>query len=161
MSKTLYTMINPVVKFVLRSPIHGLMSRNTVLLELKGRKSGKIYTTPVSYHAAPNGQVHCFTEKQNKWWHNLREGDELRLTLRGRDLVGKPTVLVDGSPQVQAALSDFLVATPRDASHAGVAFDADGQPVASDVVEASKSLVFISIQLPDGSATSHAESSGG
>ncbi len=146
MSKLLYSVINPIVKFVLRSPLHGLMSRNTVLLEFKGRKSGKSYTIPVSYHAT-GGQIHCFTEKTNQWWRNLRHGDEVQLTLYGRKVVGTPSVLVDGSAQVQDALAEFLIATPRDASHAGVAFGGDGRPVASDVVEASKHLVFISIEL--------------
>ena len=59
MSKALYSLINPVVKVILRSPLHGLMSRNTILLEFKGRKSGKIYSTPVSYHDT-DGALHCF-----------------------------------------------------------------------------------------------------
>ena len=148
MNKALFSVINPIVKFILRSPLHGLMSRNTVLLEFKGRKSGKTFSTPVSYRDT-NGRVHIFTDKSGKWWHNLRDGAEVRVTLRGRDFVGKPTVLAEASPQVQAALTEFLIATPRDASHAGVAFDADGRPVASDVVDASQSLVFISIELRD------------
>lgn len=148
MNKALYTLINPVVKLILRSPLHGLMSHNTLLLEFEGRKSGRIYTTPVSYHAV-NGRVHCFTEKQNKWWHNLKHGNEVRLTLRGRDFVGKPTVLADGSQRVRDALHDFLLATPRDAAHAGVALDSEGRPVDSDVAEASRSLVLISIELGD------------
>ena len=44
---------------------------------------------------------------------------------------------------------DLLVASPRDAAHADVAFDSDGQPVASDVARAAKGLVFISIELRD------------
>jgi len=148
MSKALYSLINPVVSFVLRSPLHGLMSHNTVLLGFKGRKSGKTYTIPVSYHAT-NGHLHCFTDRSNQWWRNLRYGDEVQLTLRGHRVAGKPAVHTGGASEVQTALRDFLIATPRDASHAGVAFDADGQPVASDVVEASKHLVFISIELRD------------
>ena len=149
MSKTLYAVINPVVKFILRSPIHGLMSRNTVLLEFKGRKSGKTYSTPVSYHATDNGHVHCFTDKSYKWWRNLRDADEVGLTLKGRKVVGKPSVLLDGSTRVQTALHDFLLATPRDAPYTGVALDADGRPVASDIIEASKRVVFISIEIRD------------
>ncbi len=148
MSKALYSVINPVVKFILNSPLHGLMSRNTVLLEFRGRKSGKTYTTPVSYRAT-NGHLHCFTDKANKWWLNLQGGDDIGVTLRGRKMTGKPSVLADGSAQVHTALRDLLVASPRDAAHAGVAFDAAGQPVTSDVIEASKGLVFISIELRD------------
>ncbi len=118
MIKALYAVINPVVKFILISPLHRLMSHNTVLLESKGRKSGKTYSTPVSYHVT-DGHVHCFTDKNNRWWHNLRHADEVGLTLRGRKRVGKPSLL------------------------------ADGRPVASDVAEASKGLVFISIEVRD------------
>jgi hypothetical protein len=145
-SKLLYAVINPVVKFVLTSPLHGLMSGNTVLLEFKGRKSGNIYTTPVSYHES-RGRLQCFTEKTNKWWHNLRHGDEVNLTLRGDNLVGKPRVLADGSDEMQSALRDLLLASPRDASHAGVRFDAQGQPLATDIAEASERLVLISIEI--------------
>lgn len=147
MNKTLYSVINPIVTFILRSPLHGLMSRNTVLLEFQGIKSGRTYTTPVSYHATAS-HVHVFTDKNNKWWRNLRHGAEVRLTLRGRDLVGKPTAQAENSREKQAALRDFLLATPRDASHAGVEFDANGQPVAADIAAASESLVFISIPVP-------------
>lgn len=146
MSKTLYAFINPVVKFILSSKLHGMMSRNTVLLEFKGRKSGKTYTTPVSYHET-NGQLHCFTDKANKWWLNLQGGDVVGVTLRGREMTGKPSVLADGSEKMQAALRDLLAASPRDADHAGVAFDAEGRPVASDIARASNNLVFISIAL--------------
>ena len=146
MSKTLYAVINPVVKVILRSRLHGIMSRNTVLLEFKGRKSGKTYTTPVSYHAT-NGQLHCFTDKANKWWLNLQNGDVVGVTLRGRKMIGKPSVLADGSEEMQTALHDLLVASPRDADHAGVAFDSEGRPVASDVARASNNLVFISIEI--------------
>jgi hypothetical protein len=37
----------------------------------------------------------------------------------------------------------------RDAPHAGVKFDADGQPLAADVAEASRRLAFISSEIPD------------
>lgn len=148
MSKALYSVINPVVKLVLRSPLHGLMSRNTLILEFKGRKSGKTYTTPVSYHAT-DSQVNCFTAKDYKWWRNLVDADEVGLMLQGRKVTGKPSVLADGSSHVKAALHDLLLAVPRDAPHAGVALDADGSPSPSDLEEASKRLVLISIAIQD------------
>ena len=70
MNKKLFAIINPVVRLILRSPLHGLMSRNTLLLEFTGRKSGKLYTMPVSYHMV-SSQVRCLTGKSNVWWRNL------------------------------------------------------------------------------------------
>lgn len=77
MSKPLYKVINPWVIKILRSPFHGLMSHNTVLLEFKNRKSGKPLSTPVSYRAV-DGHLYCFTEKANMWWLNL-EGGQCRM----------------------------------------------------------------------------------
>ena len=76
MSRALYAVINPVVKFILSSPVHGLMSHNTLVLDFKGRSSGKTYSTAVSYHIS-NGHVHYFTEKSNQWWRNLQHVDEI------------------------------------------------------------------------------------
>ena len=146
MSKTLYAIINPVVKKILASPLHRLMSHNTVLLEFKGRKSGKKYATPVSYYES-NGHLHCFTDKANKWWLNLCAGDEIEVTLRGQKMTGTPCVMVDGSEEMQASLRDFLIAVPRDAAHAKVGFDTNGQPIAADLERACNQLVLITIEL--------------
>ena len=146
MSKSLYALINPVVKAVLRSPLHGLMSRNTMLLEFVGRKSGRTYCTPVSYYETAN-KVNCTTGKNNLWWRNLVNADSVNVTLRGRRLKGKPMVLPSGSEEVEIGLHDLLLASPRDASFAGVGFDANGQPNAADVKVASGKLVLISIEL--------------
>ena len=59
MSKALYRDINPSVRFLLRSPLHGLMSGNTLLLEFTGRKSGRALSTPISYRLEGN-TAHCF-----------------------------------------------------------------------------------------------------
>ena len=48
MSNLLYGLINPAVCSLLRSPLHGLMSKNTLLLEFTGRKSGRLLSTPIS-----------------------------------------------------------------------------------------------------------------
>jgi hypothetical protein len=39
---------NPIVIWLLRSPLHSLMDKSTILVTITGRKSGKIYTVPVS-----------------------------------------------------------------------------------------------------------------
>ena len=41
---------NPIVRAVLRSPLHRILSRHVVLLTVTGRKSGRAYTVPVGRH---------------------------------------------------------------------------------------------------------------
>ena len=148
MSNTLYKIINPIVKAVLRSPLHGLMSKNTLLLEFKGRRSGRVLSTPVSYHIK-GGRVHCFTNKDFRWWRNLVDADSVELTLMGRRVVGKPTVTIDEPEVMSARLTDFLTAVPRDAAHAGVALDEDKRPIEREVAEAVRGMVYISIELSE------------
>ncbi len=72
--------VNRAMKLVLRSPMHGLVSKTVLLISFHGRKSGKTYTTPVSY--SQNGdQVVIFTHAA--WWKNLRSGAPVTLRLRG------------------------------------------------------------------------------
>ena len=40
---------NPVARFLLATPLHSLMSSRLMLLRFSRRKTGRSYTTPVSY----------------------------------------------------------------------------------------------------------------
>lgn len=48
-SPTIPPFLNKTMKTILRSPIHGMVSKSILLITFTGRKSGKTYTTPVSY----------------------------------------------------------------------------------------------------------------
>lgn len=77
--------VNQAMKLALRSPVHGMVSRTILLLTFTGRKSGKTYTTPVSYSQSGD-QVTIFTHAA--WWKNLRSGAPVTLRIRGRELQG-------------------------------------------------------------------------
>jgi hypothetical protein len=57
---------NVVVRALLRSPLHWVMSHNTMLLSVTGRKTGRIYTVPISY-SIDGLQLVCFTDAP---WRN-------------------------------------------------------------------------------------------
>lgn len=146
MGKSLYAVINPIVKGVLRSPLHSLLSRNTMLLEFVGRKSGKKYCTPVSFYKKGN-VVGCTTGEDNLWWRNLENAESVDITLKGRRLKGRPMVFRGGSKEVEIGLRDLLLVSPRDAAFAGVSLGADGEPSKTELKAASQKLVLISIEL--------------
>jgi hypothetical protein len=76
--------INQTMKLVLSSPVHGMVSKTILLINFTGRKSGKTYTTPVSY-SQTNDQVFIFTHAA--WWKNLLCTTPVTLLLRGREPV--------------------------------------------------------------------------
>ena len=77
--------LNPLIITILRSPLHPMMSKAIMLITFTGRKSGKRYTTPVSY-SRQGETVYVFTH--GTWWKNLRGGAPVSLRLRGQDRNG-------------------------------------------------------------------------
>ena len=74
------TLFNPLAKTTLRSPLHGGMSRRLLLITFPGRKSGKQYTTPISY--VQHGDT-LLLGVGGRWWKNLRGGVPVQVRLRG------------------------------------------------------------------------------
>ena len=115
MSKKLYRVINPVVKKILRSPLHGFLSQNTLLLEFTGRKSGRKLSTPVSYHSS-DGIAHCFTRKSFVWWKNLNSGEAVYVTIKGERHLVNPEVEAENSEIKGQALRHFQWRSGRDSN---------------------------------------------
>jgi len=64
-SPTVPPIVISAMKFVLRSPMHAMVSKSVLLITFTGRKSGKTYTTPVDY-SQDGDQVYIFTHAN--WW---------------------------------------------------------------------------------------------
>lgn len=79
---------NPLVRAVLRSPAHRLLSGRVLLLTYTGRRSGTRYTIPVEYRRDGEALVITVGWPERKlWWRNLREpGTPVEVRLRGEDV---------------------------------------------------------------------------
>ena len=73
---------NPIVSWLLRSPLQGLMSTSTMLITFSERKSGKTYTTPVNY-VQDDHTLLVVSPKDRLWWRNLRGGAPVTVFVRG------------------------------------------------------------------------------
>jgi len=76
----LITMSNPVVRLLLRSPLHGVLDSSVLLLHVTGRKTGHRYDIPVNY-VDIDGRLTVVTVAG--WRVNLRGGADVEVTLRG------------------------------------------------------------------------------
>jgi deazaflavin-dependent oxidoreductase (nitroreductase family) len=136
--------VNTAMKFILRSPAHGMVSKTILLITFTGRKSGKTYTTPVSY--SQNGdQVSIFTHAA--WWRNLLSAASVTLHMRGRDLQGLAESVARDKQTVAAGLTAHLRKVPSDARYYGVTFDDQGNPRPEEVEKAAQSVVMIHVRL--------------
>jgi hypothetical protein len=103
---------NPLVNWLLRSPLHRLLDGSTLLLTYAGRKSGRAYTLPLSY--AQNGQrLRLITRRQKAWWKSIAAGAPVNLWLRGEQRPGWATAVPAGREDRIAALLTVYRGMPR------------------------------------------------
>jgi FAD/FMN-containing dehydrogenase len=88
---------NPVVRVLLRSPLHVALSGQLALITLTGRRSGRAFTLPVGYRR--DGRVVKIavgSPQRKRWWRNLLdEGAPVRMRIRGTDYTGHAVALGD------------------------------------------------------------------
>jgi hypothetical protein len=95
--------VNPVLRALLSSPAHGLVSGRLMLLTVTGRRSGRTFTFPVGYHEEGERlRVNLDWPERKRWWRNLRGGAPVTVVLRGerRSGVGHVTRGDNGVPGV-------------------------------------------------------------
>jgi hypothetical protein len=127
-----YAVLNAVMRLLLRSPWHGLRSGRVVLLEFRGRRSGRLYRMPVSYWERSSTEIVCLTSTTwSRWWVNL-EHAELLVVLRGVERTGRSSLVTD--PAVRRSLvAGFLTHNAHDAHHYAVELDGRGEPITAEV----------------------------
>jgi deazaflavin-dependent oxidoreductase (nitroreductase family) len=143
-------LVNPLMRLILRSPLHGMMSAALLLLTYKGRRSGKEYTLPVQYAQEKNTLYIMPGGARNKtWWRNLRGGAAVRVTLRGKQEKGKGLVLeaADGIEKIAAGLALFLKRFPSLAKVYQVRLVADGSFNTADLNKAAETVILVRIDL--------------
>ncbi len=112
--------VSNTMKFLLRSPLHGMVSKTVMLISFTGRKSGKTYTTPVSY-SQHGDQVYVFTHAA--WWKNLSGGSPVNIRLQGREIRGIAEPVAEDKKTVASGLAAHLRKVPSDARYYSVTFD--------------------------------------
>ena len=78
----LMSVLNIPIRAHLQLPFSTPLSERLVLLSYPGRKTGKAYRQPVSYMQQSDTLL---TPGGGNWKWNLRDGQPVRIRLRGRD----------------------------------------------------------------------------
>jgi len=141
---TIPPFVNRSMKFVLRSPVHRMVSKTILLITFTGRKSGRTYTTPVSYSQLDD-QIYIFTHAN--WWKNLCGGAPVTLCIRGREFQGLAEPVAEDKQAVAAGLTAHLRKVGSDAGFYSVTFDDHGNPRAEEVEKAVQTVVMIHVRL--------------
>jgi deazaflavin-dependent oxidoreductase (nitroreductase family) len=133
---------NPLTRLVLQTPLHPLMSGRVMLLSFTGRKTGRSYTTPVSYVREGNSLL---VPGGGAWWRNLEAGPPVRVHVRGvwrgvtSKVIKEPTVLAD-------TMQRMLAENPAVGVFTGIKAGPDGRPDGA-ALERERQRGFVVVQL--------------
>ncbi len=135
---------NDFMTWVLRSPFHGMLSNGMMLISIKGRKTGNIYTTPVGYYEE-NGYLWVITSRDRTWWKNLQGGAQVDLLLKRKPVQGLADVDLD-EKSVEARMYEYLRHVPQAAKPMKIRME-DGKPNPQDIASTAKERLFIRIKI--------------
>ena len=120
----LMTRLNPVVTWLLRSPVHWALSHALMLLQVTGRRTGRRYWIPVGYQRAGNTITVLVSRAPRKlWWRNFRDPAPVVMLLRGRLLHGRAVALPPDSPAFRAAVERTFERIPSLGGQFGIRYD--------------------------------------
>jgi len=139
---------NPVMAGLLRSPLHGLLSKNTMLITVRGRKTGRQVTTPVNY-VRHGEDLLTVSFRARTWWRNLRgRPTPVVCLVAGKERRGLASV-VETDSEVEGGLAELVGNAPSFARPLGVGLDSAGRPIPADLARAAKDRVVIRARLTD------------
>ena len=83
-------LVNPLLRSILSSPLHPLLSGRIALITFTGRRSGRSYTIPVLYELEGDVvRIPVEWPARKRWWRNLRESAPVHMRLAGRERGGE------------------------------------------------------------------------
>lgn len=141
-------LINPIMKTLLRSPLHRLVSDALLLITFTGRQSGRTYTTPVGYEEL-DGTLYITSQTDRVWWKNLRGGAEVEVRLRGDRRVGYAEVIEDNGAVADYVLGFIDRHGIDSASRLALSFRDDEVPDRGDLAAGLEDVAVIQIEVAD------------
>lgn len=135
---------NPLLRIVLRSPLHGLASDSFLLLSYEGRRSGDRFRTPVAYERDGDEIVVTTFREAGTWWRNFQDGHPATLWLRG-DSVGTQGLAITDEDRIAAWLATLA---DRDARILSL-FDVPEDPEEDGLAVITGDLVVVRFTLDE------------
>lgn len=134
---------NNFMVWLLRSPLHGILSNGTMLLTVRGRKTGNSYTTPVDYYEE-DGFLWVLSNWDRKWWRNLQGGADVEMLLKRMPGKGFAELELD-EKLVETQLVKYIQHKPYTAKPLGIQVK-DKIPNSEDISRVAKDKLFVKIQ---------------
>jgi hypothetical protein len=143
----LYATLNPPMRALLRSPIHGVASKHLCILSYRGRRTGRKFETPLSFMRVGN-LVRLLSSRETRWWLNFKdEAVDVEVEIARETFKGKALSILEDGDRLRNGVRTFLTEVPRDAVVYGIKLDGDRKPRESDIETAAGHVVLVEIEL--------------
>ena len=142
----LFPLLNRIMKMLLHSPLHALMSGSIMVVYFTGRKTGRRGSTPVRYLRDDDG-LYCLTGRETRWWPNFLAAAPVELQVAGKRLSGSAQALPDDADAKTAALRIMLARFPSDAAYHGMALKRGQTPTDEQIKSAVARDVLVRFAL--------------
>lgn len=134
---------NDFVKFFLRTPFRVFMG-DTMLITVKGRKTGKEYSTPVGFYRE-NGYLWVISSRDRTWWRNIKDGADVKLLLKGKTVSAFAETVTDES-EVRKRIVQYVQHIPMFARGLGIRVE-NKIPNKDDVARLARERLFVRIKV--------------
>ena len=105
--------LNGAIAWLLRSPLHPLLSPGLMLITVTGRRTGRRYSIPVGYQRHGDSiRVLVSKPGRKQWWRNYREPAAVELRVRGATLRGQARVVPSDTQEFRVAMAETLRRLP-------------------------------------------------
>ena len=115
-----FPVINRVMRLLLTSSLHGVMSGSVMVIYFTGRKTGRQCWTPVRYLKEGESRVVCLTGRETGWWPNFLEPRDVELQLAGRRIAARAHARPGDTEHKTSVLRETLERFPADAPYHGI-----------------------------------------
>ena len=135
---------NDFISWILRSPLHGMLSHGMLLISVVGCKTGRQYTTPVEYYC-DGGYLWVVTNRNRTWWRNLRGGAEVSLLLKRKAVRAFAELEMD-TIAVESQMDIYIKHIPQAARSLGIHMK-NGNANGEDIARIAKDRLFVRLRL--------------
>ena len=143
----MWAVLNFLVVSISRSLFHPLISKRVLVLGVKGKKTGKKYYIPVSYHEHPRGRIVCVTDRPNLWWRNLVSAEKIQILFRGKLINVFVKIESENHDLIKTHLASLCEHSRVDGFFAKVRYK-QGKPIEEDLKSAASRMTSIELNIP-------------
>ena len=136
---------NALVRPLLRSPLHPLLSKRLMLLSYVGGKTGQAYTFALGYFPWDDGDVVAFSSAN--WPKTIARARSVRVLLEGRWFAAEPTAITDADQKCDL-LGEFARRNgPKAAKGLMIGLPGDRQPSREQLLAAASKTTIVRFAL--------------